>query len=93
MKNANKTKKAKISPIVKSCVMKKEGGVSWSKIWAWITGTLATIVLLNAQLVSAGIPIPPEALPIFKFAAVASALITAIRMRNAASPTPPAEGK
>lgn len=77
-----------IIAMLKTWIMKNEGGLSLSKVWAWITGTLATIVLLHAQLGAAGIVIPLALLPFFKFAAIVSALITAVRVRNASSPAP-----
>ena len=88
----------KLVPMLKTWIMKNEGGLSWTKVWAWITGALATIVLLHTQLDLIGIVIPVAMLPIFKFAAIASSIITAIRVRNAASgsatpPTPPTTGK
>lgn len=85
----------KIVQMLKTWIMKNEGGLSWSKFWAWITGVLTTIVLLHTQLNAIGIMIPVALLPIFKLAAIASALITAIRIRNASSqtPTPPTTGK
>jgi len=86
---------ATLVAMLKTWIMKNEGGLSWSKAWAWITGALATIVLLHTQLDVIGIIIPVAMLPIFKFAAIASAIITAIRVRNASSPTPtpPTTGK
>jgi hypothetical protein len=80
--------KNKIVSLLKNLVIKQEGGISFSKIWAWITGVLAAIVLLHTQLDAIGVIIPVVMLPIFKFAAIASALITAIRVRNASSPSP-----
>jgi uncharacterized membrane protein len=74
--------------MLKNLIMKPEGGISWSKAWAWITTILGAIVLLYAQIVAAGVTIPAELLPVFKFAAIISGLITAIRVRNASSPAP-----
>ena len=59
--------------------------ISWSKIWSIITASLGSVVLLNEQLVAVGISIPAQLLPVFKGAAIISALITAIRLRNSAS--------
>lgn len=74
--------------MLKNLIMKAEGGISWSKAFAWITTILGAIVLLNAQIVAVGITIPVALIPVFKFAAIISGLITAIRMRNSSSPAP-----
>lgn len=61
--------------------------VSWSKIWSLITATISSVVLLQQQLINVGISIPTELMPYFKVAAILSALVTVIRLRNSASTT------
>lgn len=68
--------------------MRNEKEISWSKVWVWITGALTTVVMMHEQLTSMGITIPTEILPYFNFAATASAVITALRIRNTIKQTP-----
>jgi hypothetical protein len=70
---------------LKVLIVKAEGGISFTKVWAWITGLISTVVALQGQLGAIGVSIPAHLLPWFKVAAIASAVITAIRARNAAS--------
>ena len=69
----------------KILIVKAEGGFSFTKMWAWVTAVISAVVALQSQLVAVGITIPVHLLPWFKVAAIASAVITVIRARNAAS--------
>lgn len=65
----------------KSLVLKEEGKISVSKVLIWITAILAVISEANAQLISAGITIPPHLVPYIRDAAIISAILTAFRIR------------
>jgi hypothetical protein len=79
----------KILDSLKVLIVKAEGGgISLTKLWAWVTAFISAIVALQGQLVAIGITVPPNLLPWFKVAAIASAVITVIRARNAASDAP-----
>lgn len=59
--------------------------VSFSKLWAELAGVLGIIVAFQSQLVSLGIDIPSRFSIYFKVAAIGSALVAAIRLRNSSS--------
>ena len=71
--------------IIKKLIYKESNKISVSKVSIWIAGILTAVLELNAQLIAAGITIPHELIPVFKVAAVASAVIAGIRLRDATS--------
>ena len=59
--------------------------VSFTKIWAELAGLLGIIVAFQGQLTALGIDIPTKFTIYFKVAAIASAILSAIKMRNTIS--------
>jgi hypothetical protein len=59
--------------------------VSFSKLWAELAGLFGILVAFQSQLVSLGIDIPSRFSIYFKIAAIGSAVIAAIRLRNSSS--------
>lgn len=73
---------------LKGLILKDSGKISLSKLTVWLAGVTTAIAELNVQIAAAGIPIPPELLPVVKAAAITSAVIAGIRLRNAATNKP-----
>jgi len=61
------------------------GGLSFSKLWAELAGLLGMVIAFQGQLVALGISIPPQFMIYFKIAAIGSAILAAIRLRNSVS--------
>lgn len=59
--------------------------VSFTKLWAELAGVLGLIITFQNQLVAFGIDIPSKFSIYFKMAAIASAIMSAIKMRNTIS--------
>ena len=76
--------------LLKTLILKAEGGLSWSKMTAWVAAGLAIVSQTAAQITAAGLPIPVELVPYIKYAAIFSGVVSVIRTRNSASPAKPA---
>jgi hypothetical protein len=83
--------KTLVIKLLKALIFKAEGGVSWSKTWAWVAGGLAIVSQTATQITAAGLTIPAEIVPFIKYAAIASGITSVIRTRNSASPSPTPE--
>ena len=76
--------------LLKTLILKAEGGFSWTKFFYWVTTVCGIVTMLPGEMSQLGLIVTPKIQHLVVVAGMVSFLIAGIRNRNASSPDAPA---
>jgi hypothetical protein len=76
--------------LLKTLILKAEGGFSWTKFFYWVTTICGIVTMLPGEMSQLGLTVTPKVQHLVVIAGMVSFLIAGIRNRNASSPDAPA---